>query len=91
MESLARLVDKLCDSSKRNFHNIYDYVEWPESVEAEHDWFMSPELCSLHGTEVWDLLEPRVQKRIYETVKALGTASHAEVIAATGKKRAART
>lgn len=80
MESLTRLIDKLCDSSRRNFHNIYDYVTWPDRVESEQDWFMSPELCSLYGTEVWDLLELRVQKRLafYEAVNFFSLNIHGE-------------
>lgn len=39
----------------------------------------------------YKIRENRVRKRIFDTVKALGAASHAEVLAGKGKKRAART
>lgn len=80
MESLTRLVEALCDSSRRHFHNIYDYVTWPDGVDPEQDWFMSPELCSLYGTEVWDLLAPRVQKRLvfHEAVNFFSLNIHGE-------------
>lgn len=38
----------------------------------------------------YKIRETRVRKRIYDTVKALGAASHAEVLAGSRKKRAAR-
>ena len=38
----------------------------------------------------YNIREPRVRKRIFETVKALGAASHAEVLAGKGKKHADR-
>jgi transcriptional regulator with XRE-family HTH domain len=38
----------------------------------------------------YKIREPRVRKRIFETVKALGAATHAEVLIGKGKKRAAR-
>lgn len=80
MDSLLQLIDKLCDSSRRNFHNVYDYVTWPDRVEPEQDWFMSPELCSLYETAVWDLLELRVQKRLafYEAVNFFSLNIHGE-------------
>jgi predicted GNAT superfamily acetyltransferase len=80
MESLTRLVDKLCESSRRNFHNIYDYVSWPESVDIERDWFMSPELCSLYGTDVWPMLDEATQKRLafYEAVNFFSLNIHGE-------------
>lgn len=80
MESMSRLVDVLCESSRRNFHNIYDLVAWPERVEPTRDWFMSPELCSLAGTEVWDLLSPEAQKRLafHEAVNFFSLNIHGE-------------
>lgn len=80
MEAMAQLVDKLCDSSRRHFHNIYDYVTWPDAVDIEQTWFMSPELCSLYGTEVWDMLELPVQKRLafHEAVNFFSLNIHGE-------------
>ena len=69
-EPIAQLVDKLCQSSRRNFHNIYDYVQWPERVDPDREWFMSPELCSLHGTELWESLDGADRSRLafYEAI-----------------------
>ncbi|HWL85007.1 MAG TPA: diiron oxygenase [Polyangiaceae bacterium] len=80
MDSLDRLVDKLCESSRRNFHNVYEYVTWPKAVEPESQWFMTPELCSLHGTEAWDLLDERAQKRLafHEAVNFFSLNIHGE-------------
>lgn len=70
METIALLVDKLCDSSRRNFQNIYDYVQWPEHIDPEREWCMTPELCSLFDTEVWELLDDAARKRLafYEAI-----------------------
>lgn len=70
VEPLESLVERLCVSSRTRIHNVYEYVDWPEHVDYEVDWFMSPELCTLYGTELWELLDERARKRLafYETV-----------------------
>jgi hypothetical protein len=64
MAAMSELLEQLCDSSRRNFKNIYQYLEWPNAVDAERDWFTSPELVSLHGTDVWAALPESAQKRL---------------------------
>jgi len=78
--SMAELVDTLCQSSRRTFHNAYDYLTWPDSVDGESDWCMSPELCSLYGTDIWPLLSERAQKRLafYESVNFFSLNIHGE-------------
>lgn len=77
---LSELVDSLCHSSRRTFHNAYEHLEWPASVDPERDWCMSPELCSLYGTEVWALLPERTHKRLafYEATNFFSLNIHGE-------------
>lgn len=80
MDSLDQLVDKLCASSRKNTRSAYSIVSWPTSVDPESDWFMSPELCSLHGTELWSRLDERAQKRLafFEAVNFFSLNIHGE-------------
>jgi len=64
MEGMAELVETLSESSRRNFRNIYEYLEWPAAVSPEDDWFTSPELVSLYGTEIWGRLPEAARKRL---------------------------
>lgn len=37
--------------------------EWPDKLDPDA-WYFTPELISLHGTDVWDAMDERQQKRL---------------------------
>jgi hypothetical protein len=63
-EPISKLVEALSASSRRNYHNIYDYIQWPASVDPDADWCTAPELVSLYGTPLWERLGERARKRL---------------------------
>lgn len=69
-ETASELAERLSRASVKKFWNVYRDIAWPESVDPEAEWHMSPELVSLYGTKVWDELEPAQQRRLsfWETV-----------------------
>jgi hypothetical protein len=64
LAAMRELVQRLVDSSRRNFQNPYETVAWPTSVDPERDWFFTPELSSLYGTELWDRLDDTDQHTV---------------------------
>jgi hypothetical protein len=56
MVTLPELTARLCRISQEHFIDPFSRLEWPESLEREQ-WFMTPELISLHGTEQYDALD----------------------------------
>jgi hypothetical protein len=48
----------------------YTAFDWPERLDADAHWFMSPSLTSLYGTPAWDALSETQQRRLsfYELV-----------------------
>ncbi len=61
------LTAKLTSQSRERLWNVYTEIDWPEQLSGEL-YCMSPELISIHGTELWDDLdEPsRVRLSLYE-------------------------
>jgi hypothetical protein len=59
LAELREPVERLVDSSRRTFQNPYETLEWPTALDTERDWFFSPELSSLYGTELWEQLDGR--------------------------------
>ena len=76
---LADTVRKLSASSRRNYQNPYQAIEWPEQLERAQ-WFTSPELISLHGTPAWDGLsdERRRELSFWEAVNFFSLNIHGE-------------
>jgi hypothetical protein len=64
MQTIEKLVDTLCVASRRRLCNVYDAFAWPATIDPSTDMVWSPELCSLHGTEVWDRLDERARCRL---------------------------
>lgn len=58
--SMDSLVTRLSAASVRT---AAPPIDWPETVDIEQ-WFMTPELISLHGTPYWDALDEPAQKRL---------------------------
>jgi hypothetical protein len=49
-DRLKQILDRLVEMSKKDYYNPYQIFDWPESL-PEHQYWMSPELMSVHGTE----------------------------------------
>jgi hypothetical protein len=69
MTEFTKTVKKLCDASVKDYVNPYSYLDWPEALDIEQ-WFTSPELISLFGTEFYDRMTEAEKKRLsfYEAV-----------------------
>lgn len=78
-DELTATVEKLCQASTRDFINPYSYLDWPNELSKEQ-WFMSPELMSVYGTDIWNELSES-QKMIlsfYEAVNFFSLNIHGE-------------
>jgi hypothetical protein len=69
MIGFDKTLRKLCDASIKDYINPYQHIDWPESIDFDQ-WFMSPELISLYGTEAYDKLADAERKKLsfYEAV-----------------------
>jgi len=54
-------VRRLCEASRRKSIDPYAALDWPARLEPGQ-WFMSPELVSLHGTPFWEVLGERARQ-----------------------------
>ena len=63
METASQLASRLTFASRRKHWDVYNAFTWPEAL-VEGMWLMPPELCSLHGTDVWAQLDEVQQKRL---------------------------
>jgi len=57
------LAPRLTKASRKFFWNVYDYIEWPESIDGA-TWYMAPELISIYGTEKWESLDQRARTQL---------------------------
>ncbi len=57
------LASQLIKASRQQAWDVYSYFQWPDALPADA-WFMSPELCSLYGTPMWDALSEEQQKKL---------------------------
>jgi hypothetical protein len=64
LEQVAEVSQRLTELSRRSYQDPYQVVVWPESVDAERDWFTSPELVSVYGTADWDALDGVARRRL---------------------------
>ncbi len=78
-ESLSDLALRLSRASVSKFWNVYESIDWPEALDREH-WFMPPELCSLHGSERFQQLDPAAQRSLsfFELVNFFSLTLHGE-------------
>ncbi|MEV7279334.1 diiron oxygenase [Streptomyces sp. NPDC093111] len=51
------MLDRLSDKATADYYNPFTTFDWPSSLPADELW-MSPELLSVHGTELMDELSP---------------------------------
>lgn len=78
MEKFAKMIEKLCEASRRDYANPYD-LKWPETLDRDQ-WFFAPELLSIHGTDVYEKLSEIDKKRLsfYEAVNFFSLNIHGE-------------
>src|SRR5690348_5098689 len=50
-ERLKTILNRLIAKSEEDYYNPYKLFHWPESLPEQQYW-MSPELMSVHGTRV---------------------------------------
>lgn len=79
MTTLAELTDRLCQVSQKHFIDPFSRLEWPESLDRDQ-WFMSPELISLYGTEHFDSMKEEEQQLLsfFEIVNFFSINIHGE-------------
>lgn len=67
MDGAHELAIRLTEQSREQFWNVYTDIEWPDRLSGDR-YAMSPELVSIHGTELWDQLdeEARIRLSLYE-------------------------
>jgi len=64
MATLREPLQRLVDSSRRTFRNPYESIDWPVSVDPTADWFTAPELTTVHGTPLWDVIGDGARRRL---------------------------
>ncbi len=64
MATALELAPRLSDASVRKVWDVYSEFDWPERLEVGTEWFMPPELISIHGTEVYERLSETEQMRL---------------------------
>lgn len=69
MRDLAGIVERLCRISDAAAQAARTGCDWPERIGGD-EWCMSPELVSLHGTEIYGALG-RAQRRRLAFVEAV--------------------
>lgn len=77
--SFAETLQRLCASSRRNFRNPDDEIPWTDERD-ERAWYTSPELLSVHGTDVWDELDDDARRQLsfWEAVNFYSLNIHGE-------------
>jgi hypothetical protein len=63
VESAPELAARLTRASRKQYWNPYTLFDWPEKLQADA-WYMSPELISIYGTDVYNQLSEAQQKRL---------------------------
>lgn len=63
MDTASELATRLTRASRKLYWDVYNTFNWPEKLE-EGAWYMPPELCSIHGTPVWDAMSEEQQRKL---------------------------
>jgi hypothetical protein len=73
-------IEKIYQSSIKEHKNPYNAVDWTDVVDRESEWFMSPSLISLYGTEYFASLSEKQQKQLsfWEAVNFFSLNIHGE-------------
>lgn len=79
MATLAELTSRLCRVSREQAIDPFSRLDWPETLDRRQ-WFMSPELVSIHGTQQWDDLSEsgRFELSFFELVNFFSINIHGE-------------
>jgi hypothetical protein len=79
MSDLDALLERLCRVSVGASGDLCAGCDWPQRI-APHEWCMSPELISLHGTAVYASLDEAQARRLslYEAVNFFSLNIHGE-------------
>ena len=79
MATLSELTTRLCRISQEHFIDPFSRLEWPESLQHDQ-WFMSPELISLHGTRHFEALDQGQRQKLsfFELVNFFSINIHGE-------------
>ena len=62
--SAAELVERLGDMSIERAWDPYTSFDWPESLDPEAEYYMSPDVMSLYGTDTYESLTETQRKRL---------------------------
>lgn len=70
MATALELAPRLSDASIRKSWDVYTAFDWPAALDIDNEWFMSPELISIYGTDLYEGLSDVEQMRLsfYEVV-----------------------
>ena len=63
-QSTPELATRLSSMSIDRAWNPWTSIDWPASLDRDADYFMSPELISIYGTECYDQLTEIQRKRL---------------------------
>ena len=79
MDALVKLSERLNKVSEEKFANPYTSIEWPKEISSD-EWYYTPELLSLYGTEVYNVLSEEQKQKLsmYEAVNFFSLNIHGE-------------
>ncbi|MEU0383205.1 diiron oxygenase [Streptomyces chartreusis] len=66
---LSEVAGRLSELSRQQAYNVYELFDWPDSLPEDQYW-IAPELMTVHGTPVWEELteEERIRLSRWESV-----------------------
>ncbi len=70
MTAAVDLAIRLSEASIKKAWDVYSIFDWPEKLDPAEHWYMSPEMISIYGTDLFESLTEPEQKRLsfYELV-----------------------
>jgi len=79
-EELKTTVESLSEKSRKAFSNPYQSLIFPPAVGVGEEWFTTPELISLYGTDSYQQIDERRQRTLsfYEAVNFYSLNIHGE-------------
>ena len=64
MATAEELAPRLSEASVNKFWDVYAAFDWPDTLEPSAEWYMSPELISIYGTDIYNALTETEQKTL---------------------------
>jgi hypothetical protein len=76
----SKTIQKIYNSSVKDHTNPYATIHWSDAVNKQAEWFTSPRLISLYGTEEYANLETSQQKQLsfWEAINFFSLNIHGE-------------